>query len=161
MDTEWFITKPWSCSIIHPILSTIPSPYHTHTFIYTNNHLSISTPYVQLFEPMGKPINRHGGLGFRDVPRCVIQWLDTCSPLDNGNSWGSVGMSAITNQQQYTPFDCGVACLLYAEKCGQGHASTEINEGTTQGNISEYRKVIQDFVTAVNTMEDYDMDWGE
>ena len=119
-------------------------------------------PQLQLFEPMGKPKNRHGGLGYRDVPRCVIQWLDTCSPLNNGKSWISVGMSVITNQQQYTPFDCGVACLLYAEKCGQGHSPTEINEQTTQGDITEYRKLIQDFVHAVNEIESsQDMEWGE
>ena len=35
LDTGCFITTPWSCSIIHPILSTIPHNHHT------NNDLSI------------------------------------------------------------------------------------------------------------------------
>lgn len=76
-------------------------------------------PELQLFEPMGRPANRRGGLTFRTVPREVIYWLDTCCPLD-GVSWLSVGRSVIITQQQFTPYDCGVACLLYAEKCGKG-----------------------------------------
>lgn len=113
-------------------------------------------PELQLFEPMGKPENRHGGLGFRDVPRSVIQWLNICCPLKGGRSWLSVGRSAITKQQQFTPFDCGVACLLYAEKCGQGHNAAQINTYTTQENITEYRKVLQDFTKQVNSL-DYDL----
>ena len=35
-----FVMKPWSCSIVHFILSTIP---HNHQ---TNNDLSISTTYI-------------------------------------------------------------------------------------------------------------------
>ena len=35
MDTEWFITNPWPCSVIYYILSTISHNYHT------NNELSI------------------------------------------------------------------------------------------------------------------------
>ena len=31
MDTEWFIVKPWSCSITHPILNTITSTTLTTT----------------------------------------------------------------------------------------------------------------------------------
>ena len=53
----------------------------------------------------------------------MIEWLDMCCPLREGSSWLSVGLSAITNQQQVTNFDCGVACLLYAEKCGQQQVS--------------------------------------
>lgn len=113
-------------------------------------------PELQLFEPMGKPENRHGGLGFRDVPRSVIQWLNICCPLKGGRSWLSIGRSAITTQQQFTPFDCGVACLLYAEKCGQGHNAAQINTYTTQQNITDYRKVLQAFTKQVNSM-DYDL----
>lgn len=111
-------------------------------------------PELQVFEPMGKPVNRHGGLGFRDVPRCVVRWLDMCCPLDNGESWLSTGVSAITNQQQFTPFDCGVACLLYAEKCAVGQSCEEINANTSQGDLTEYRKVLQQFTRRVN---DYDL----
>jgi hypothetical protein len=53
----------------------------------------------------------------------VIKWLDICCPLLDGKSWLTVGYSAITKQQQFTNFDCGVACLLYAEKCGQEQVS--------------------------------------
>lgn len=77
-------------------------------------------PELQLFEPMGKPSARRTGLNFRSVPRGVINWLDVCAPLGQKKSWQEVGISAITTQQQFTNFDCGVACLLYAEKCGQG-----------------------------------------
>ena len=34
--------KPWSCCIIHPILSTVPHSYHT------NNDLSISMIYIHI-----------------------------------------------------------------------------------------------------------------
>lgn len=77
-------------------------------------------PELQLFEPMGMPKNRHGGLNFRNVPRSLIDWLDACCPLPQSRSWISVGVSAIVSQQQITSYDCGVACLLYAEKCGLG-----------------------------------------
>jgi hypothetical protein len=81
------------------------------------------TPEMQLFEPMGMPIKRHGGLSFRNVPRSVIEWLDTCCPLKSGVSWIKIGSTAIIKQQQLTSYDCGVACLLYAEKCGRGEVS--------------------------------------
>jgi hypothetical protein len=80
-------------------------------------------PEVQLFEPMGKPSARRAGLNFRSVPRGVITWLDVCHPLPKRISWQSLGVSAILKQQQVTAFDCGVACLLYAEKCGLGQVN--------------------------------------
>lgn len=91
-------------------------------------------PELQLFEPMGKPTNRRGGLNFRAVPKQVIEWLDHCCPLLGGKSWLSAGLSAITKQQQYTAFDCGVACLLYAEKCGQGQVRT-LAEKNSKSNL--------------------------
>ncbi len=75
---------------------------------------------LQLFEPMGMPLNRHGGLTYRSVPRDIIAWLDKRCPLASGKSWITIGNSAIVSPQQLTSYDCGVACLLYAEKCGQG-----------------------------------------
>ena len=102
---------------------------------------------------MGKPENRHGGLGYRDVPRCVIEWLNTCIPLQNSKSWLSVGISAITVRQQLNHFDCGTAVLLYAEKCGQGFNAEQINNHTTQNDISEYRKLLQDFVCRVDALD--------
>lgn len=79
-------------------------------------------PELQLFEPLGLPKTRNQrvGLSFRSVPRVIIDWLNHCFPLPQDQSWLSQGGSAITSQQQLTTYDCGVACLLYAEKCGQG-----------------------------------------
>lgn len=39
------------------------------------------SPVLELFEPMGKPTNRHGGLNYRQVPRqgkilCNLRWLN-------------------------------------------------------------------------------------
>lgn len=102
-------------------------------------------PELQLFEPMGKPISRRGGLNFRIIPRNVINWLDSCCPLTNGSSWASVSDSAITNQQQLNSYDCGVACLLYAEKCGDGQSKAKINEETEQCHITKYRRLLQNF----------------
>jgi hypothetical protein len=113
-------------------------------------------PELQLFEPMGKPVSRHGGLGFRDVPRCVVRWLDMCCPLASGGSWISTGVSAIKTQQQFTPFDCGVACLLYAEKCGLGQKHDEIHANTSQQDITDYRKVLQDFTRENGKMNAFD-----
>ena len=111
-----------------------------------------ANPALELFEPMGKPINRHGGLGSRDVPRCVIDWLNACCPLADGKSWITVGVSAITLRQQLNHFDCGVAVLLYAEKCGQGLSTEDINTDTSQENISAYRRMLQDFTRRVENL---------
>jgi hypothetical protein len=80
-------------------------------------------PELQLFEPMGQPTNHKRGMSYRIVPRDVVRWLDTCCPLPDKSSWLSKALSAITSQQQFTSFDCGVACLLYAEKCGQNQVN--------------------------------------
>lgn len=103
-------------------------------------------PELQFFEPMGKLSSRSGHLSYRYVPRNVVRWLDICSPLQSGKSWLTVSISAITCQHQYTSFDCGVACLLYAEKCGLGDSKEEINELTCQGDITSYRKDLQEFL---------------
>ena len=39
IDTEWFIAEPWSCYIVHPLLSTIP---YNH---YTNNDITFTAEY--------------------------------------------------------------------------------------------------------------------
>jgi hypothetical protein len=104
-------------------------------------------PELQLFEPMGQPNHRRRPMSFRIVPREVIRWLDTCCPIDGGKtSWLAHTRSAITTQQQFTSFDCGVACLLYAEKCGQGQTKEEIDNGTSQQDITAFRKNLQRFV---------------
>jgi hypothetical protein len=122
--------------------------------LYNNNSIHwtliriqyLPEPSIQLFEPMGKPQHRNGQLSYRDVPRAVVRWLDTCCPLPDGKSWLTVTSSAITKQQQFTSFDCGVACLLYAEKCGLGHDKDDINALTSQEHITEYRKVLQEYI---------------
>jgi len=103
-------------------------------------------PTIQLFEPMGKPQHRNGQLSYRDVPRDLVRWLDTCCPLADNKSWLAVTSSAITKQHQFTSFDCGVACLLYAEKCGLGQDKKDINDETSQEHITEYRKVLQEYI---------------
>jgi hypothetical protein len=103
-------------------------------------------PELQFFDPMGKLPSRCGHLSYRYVPREVVRWLDSCCPLPTGKSWLTVSSSAITNQQQFTSFDCGVACLLYAEKCGLGDSKDEINNFTTQDDITLYRKNLQEFL---------------
>jgi hypothetical protein len=71
----------------------------------------------------------------------VIEWLDTCYPQRKG--WLAHSVSAITRPQQVSGFDCGVACLLYADKCGQGQAREAINESTDQHEITTFRSELQ------------------
>jgi hypothetical protein len=81
---------------------------------------------IEVYEPMGKLTSRANvhykseGLSLRSVPRDLISWLDDICPLSTAGGWKSRTVAAITSQQQGNGFDCGVACLLYAEKCGQG-----------------------------------------
>ena len=107
-------------------------------------------PELQLFEPMGKPTARRAGLNYRSIPRGVVKWLNLCYPLPKKKSWQALGISAITYQQQFTTFDCGVACLLYAEKAGLGHTREEINSQTSQEDITEYRQTIKTFVSLLS-----------
>lgn len=98
------------------------------------------TPRLQLFEPMGRLASRTG-ISYRSVPPAVIQWLDTCYPQHKG--WLARTVSAITTKQQFTGFDCGVACLLYADKCGRGQSGEEINDQIDQQAITSFRKQLQ------------------
>ena len=46
MDIEWFTVKPWSCSIMCPVLSAYPHTYHTnndphYTFVLITLHTYI------------------------------------------------------------------------------------------------------------------------
>lgn len=78
-------------------------------------------PKLHLYEPMGMPRHRRDGLNFRIVPKLIIDFLNQKFPLlDSSKSWIDLGYSVITKRHQLTSYDCGVACLLYAEKCGQG-----------------------------------------
>lgn len=119
---------------------------------------------LQLFEPMGKPTLRRGGLDSRSLPKGLTTWLDTCFPFEK--PWLTVGISAITSQQQFTTYDCGVACLLYAEKCGlqkvlmksSVHKSDvmmmflqskeDIDMNTDQSEITSYRTCLQTFLSS-------------
>lgn len=81
---------------------------------------------IEMFEPMGRLTSRSRvtykseGLSLRSVPPHLIAWLDAVCPLPTGDGWKSRTVSAITESHQDNGFDCGVACLLYAEKCAQG-----------------------------------------
>ncbi len=88
-------------------------------------------PELQIFEPMGKPAKRQtrsnharSGVSHRYITKELINWLNECYPLSciDTEGWISCSCSAIISQQQTTGFDCGVATLLYAEKCGQVHS---------------------------------------
>ncbi|CAM9131639.1 unnamed protein product [Pylaiella littoralis] len=113
------------------------------------------------------------GGGFRCIPKEVYRWLDDVWPLHSsrestgGNGgggsrrtkapsptppnegWASRAYSAITRQQQTTGFDCGVAALLYAEKCGQGQMREDVDAWTTQGDMTAYRRALQRYVEEV------------
>lgn len=71
------------------------------------------------------------------------------SAVSSQEEWASRAYSAITRQQQTTGFDCGVAALLYAEKCGQGHMREDVDAWTTQGDMTEYRRALQRYVEEV------------
>lgn len=75
------------------------------------------------------------------MPRSVVEWLETCYPQHK--NWISKAVSAITKPQQVSGFDCGVACLLYADKCGQGQTRQQINEYTDQHAITSFRQTLQ------------------
>ena len=106
---------------------------------------------IEVFEPMGKPGHRTGsaqpykseGLSLRSVPRHLIEWLDVVCPLPTEGGWRARTVSAITSQQQGNGFDCGVACLLYAEKCGQRQEREDIGAHTNQRAITWYRNLLQ------------------
>jgi hypothetical protein len=109
---------------------------------------------LQLFEPMGKPASRGqknstAGVSLRYIPHDVLVWLDKCWPCEcndrlgkKGVTWQNLSRSAITFQHQLTGFDCGVACLLYAEKCGQGLLRQDIEQSTDQAEITKFRKLL-------------------
>lgn len=75
------------------------------------------------------------------MPRSVVEWLEACYPQHR--SWISRAVTAITAPQQVSGFDCGVACLLYADKCGQGQTRQEIDARTDQRAITGFRATLQ------------------
>jgi hypothetical protein len=106
---------------------------------------------IEVYEPMGRAGGRAGtsyrseGLSLRSVPKALIQWLDTVCPLATAGGWRARTVSAIQSAHQGNGFDCGVACLLYAEKCGQGQEKEDIGNFTDQNDFTRYRKTLQDY----------------
>ena len=118
---------------------------------------------LHVFEPMGLPQSRktktsnnsvygggggsnnnNNGVSSRNFPRRLLQWLESVWPTNHGGvSWGELAVSAIKRRQQLTGFDCGVACLLYAEKCGMGMDRLYIARSTSQRHITGYRQLLQ------------------
>ena len=70
--------------------------------------------------------------------------------INNGPTWGELAVSAIKRRQQLTGFDCGVACLLYAEKCGMGMDRLYIARSTSQRHITGYRSLLQQLMDTLN-----------
>jgi hypothetical protein len=90
--------------------------------------------------------NSGGSGGFsRNSSLTSSSSISNSASNDSRLSWLSVGNSAITNQQQINSYDCGVACLLYAEKCALMQPKEDINSLTTQNDISNYRRILQIF----------------
>ena len=133
--------------------------------------LDPDAPLLEVFEPMGKPTTRGGregqSMSFRSMPRAVVHWLDRVAPFPAAgrskgrsglsspsqsalsgasSSWQSVARSAIPAQHQETGFDCGVACLLYAERAAAGWHSEDIREFTNQKAITQYRDELRGFL---------------
>ena len=116
---------------------------------------------LHVFEPMGLPQSRKtktsnsgmnggytmgsiNGVSSRNFPRRLLQWLESVWPMkEYEQSWGELAVSAIKRRQQLTGFDCGVACLLYAEKCGMGMDRLYIARSTSQRHITGYRHLLQ------------------
>ncbi len=112
------------------------------------------TKELSLFEPMGLPQSRKtknpgaagNGVSTRNFPRRLLQWLESVWPTTSGLGWGEMAVSAIKKRQQLTGFDCGVACLLYAEKLGLGMDRQHIARSTNQRHITTYRQLLQDMM---------------
>ena len=121
---------------------------------------------------MGKPNRRsnipRNGVSARSLPRRTYDWLEATWPMapliDSidriGNigrveikanldptwikptSWAQASISAVTSQHQLTSFDCGVACLLYAEKLASGQNRMDVDRWTDQSEITWYRSLL-------------------
>jgi len=106
---------------------------------------------IEVFEPMGKLTSRlkgqhkSEGLSLRSVPGALIQWLDAVCPLPTADGWKARTVASITCQQQGNGYDCGVACLLYAEKCLQGYEKEDVMGTTDQLEITRYRRLLASY----------------
>ena len=79
-----------------------------------------------------------------------LKFLKNRPTINNGPTWGELAVSAIKRRQQLTGFDCGVACLLYAEKCGMGMDRLYIARSTSQRHITGYRSLLQQLMDTLN-----------
>ncbi len=61
---------------------------------------------------------------------------------EHPKSWTQASVSAVTAQHQLTSFDCGVACLLYAEKLASGQNRKDVDRWTDQSEITRYRSLL-------------------
>lgn len=167
--------EPWA-GLLHsdrPPSSTLPLATYTSTnrplLLFHNaggNHwvvVRVDTGMrkrIELFEPFGKPpvsrttVYKADGLSLRSVPRHLLAWLDAVCPLPSsmapqGQGWKERSFSAVTSAHQDNGFDCGVACLLYAEKCGQGQEAATIRSHTDQESITGYRELLRRYLKQV------------
>jgi len=131
-------------------------------------------PQMNLFEPMGKPSGRGGsrGVSRRSLPEGVLEWLDAVSPLSKLNApaatsptdsepspttapsdisvqWKSCSSSVLTTAKQQNSFDCGVACLLYAECCAMGLTTSAMQNEIGQTEITHYRSLLEKYIKAI------------
>ena len=122
-------------------------------------------------KPNRKANIHRNGVSARSLPRRTYDWLETTWPMlsliesikkigksvvngggNNNNiyhsngktptSWTQSSVSAVTAQHQLTSFDCGVACLLYAEKLAAGQNRTDVDKWTDQSEITRYRSLL-------------------
>ena len=99
---------------------------------------------------LGVGVGSGSAVSTRNFPRRLLQWLESVWPTPRGAlTWGELAHSAIKKRQQLTGFDCGVACLLYAEKCGMGMDRQHIARSTSQRHITAYRQVLSDLMGQV------------
>ena len=92
LDTAWFITKPRSCFVTHPTLSTLPCHIHT------NNALSITPIYT--YQP--SPPRRETSSQRMRTRLATITWE---------TSWGR-GSSPVSSRAG----ECGMIYLLCVEE---------------------------------------------
>ena len=63
--------------------------------------------------------------------------------------WKSCSQSVLTTAKQENSFDCGVACLLYAECCALGWTMDEMRREIGQPEITFYRALLEKYIKAI------------
>jgi hypothetical protein len=123
---------------------------------------------LYLYEPFGLA-QRRSHLSKRDFPKGLIEWLDTNIPLQSDaaargdgsrkrkpshtrGSWLDVSVSAVAMRVQANGFDCGVAGLLYGERCAQEAAcsahlpTTQTCAWVDQPQITRFRALLLEYM---------------